>query len=74
MKQMTCRPYEMSKDLARQFEVEKRTSSSMSLRRALNFSSNCPRIPEPAMMADRSIDRTRLLWRDLFGRFLENAE
>ena len=40
------------------------TSSSISRSRALNFSSNCPLIPEPAIMAARSIDRTRLCWRD----------
>ena len=46
----------------------------MSYRRTSNFSSNCPWIPKPAMMADRSIDGTRMLWRDLSGRFLKNAK
>lgn len=39
-------------------------SSSISRMSALNFSSNCPRIPEPAMIAERSIDSTRLFCRD----------
>ena len=39
-------------------------SSSMSFTRALNFSSNCPRIPDPATTEDRSMDRTRLFCRD----------
>ena len=45
-------------------EGTNRTSSSMSRSRALNFSSNWPLIPEPAIIAARSIDKTRFLWRD----------
>jgi len=45
-------------------ECNEHTSSSMSRINALNFSSNWPRIPEPAIIAERSMDRTRLLWRD----------
>lgn len=38
--------------------------SSISFTSALNFSSNWPRMPEPAMIAERSIARTRLLCKD----------
>jgi hypothetical protein len=45
-------------------ERSHRTSSSMSRSKALNFSSNWPRMPEPAMIAARSIESTRFSWRD----------
>ena len=37
MKEITCRPYEMSEDLARPVDVEEQTSSLMSLQKGLEL-------------------------------------
>lgn len=42
----------------------KQTSASISCIRALNFSSNCPRIPDPAITDERSSANTRLSCND----------
>jgi hypothetical protein len=64
MKQITPPALTEVRNQTRARKGGSQTSSSISRISALNFSSNWPRMPEPAMIAERSIERTRLLCRD----------
>jgi hypothetical protein len=64
MKQITAPALTKVRNQTRALKGGNQTSSSMSRISALNFSSNWPRMPEPAMIAERSIERTRLLCSD----------